>query len=378
MTPNPRPRTPGRRPLQGARLVHPQRLQPAPRSRPDPPGCERPGLPGARAPGAQHRPAAPHAREPAHDRGDRVLGLPAGRDPVGPQRAPCRRPSGADPRPPAPAVHGDGGPRGRPCAVLRAYLRRWKFEVGMFFDGVGPDSTDEEWAASPPATRSSCCIEQRLTRAVGCAGCPLPASGRGSHDWVRGHRRAPACIESSYSGGGTGGTLAANRLRRALGTSEASVTVVDQDDRHVYQPGLLFVPFGLAHLDEIVRSRRRQLHRDIEYLQDPVDRVDIADAGCISGAGRCSATTSWSWPPVQSSHPRRPRDSRAPVGTRRLSPSTTPRERSRSPGRSSGSQRALSSSMSWRCPSSAPWRPWSSAFWPTGSSSSRASATRST
>ncbi len=31
--------------------------------------------------------------------------------------------------------------------VLRAYLRRWKFEVGMFFDGVGPDSTDEEWAA---------------------------------------------------------------------------------------------------------------------------------------------------------------------------------------------------------------------------------------
>jgi len=31
--------------------------------------------------------------------------------------------------------------------VLRAYLRRWKFEVGMFFDGVTPDSTDEEWAA---------------------------------------------------------------------------------------------------------------------------------------------------------------------------------------------------------------------------------------
>ncbi len=31
--------------------------------------------------------------------------------------------------------------------ILRAYLRRWKFEVGMFFDGVAPDSTDEEWAA---------------------------------------------------------------------------------------------------------------------------------------------------------------------------------------------------------------------------------------
>jgi deazaflavin-dependent oxidoreductase (nitroreductase family) len=31
--------------------------------------------------------------------------------------------------------------------VLRAYLQRWKFEVGMFFDGVGPDSTDAEFAA---------------------------------------------------------------------------------------------------------------------------------------------------------------------------------------------------------------------------------------
>ena len=32
-------------------------------------------------------------------------------------------------------------------AVLRSYLRRWKMEVGVFFDGVGPDSTDEELLA---------------------------------------------------------------------------------------------------------------------------------------------------------------------------------------------------------------------------------------
>lgn len=32
-------------------------------------------------------------------------------------------------------------------ALLREYLRRWKFETGMFFDGVGPDSSDEEMAA---------------------------------------------------------------------------------------------------------------------------------------------------------------------------------------------------------------------------------------
>jgi deazaflavin-dependent oxidoreductase (nitroreductase family) len=28
--------------------------------------------------------------------------------------------------------------------ILREYLRRWKWEVGAFFDGVGPDSGDAE------------------------------------------------------------------------------------------------------------------------------------------------------------------------------------------------------------------------------------------
>jgi hypothetical protein len=32
-------------------------------------------------------------------------------------------------------------------ALLRAYLKRWKFEVGMFFDGVGPDATDDQLLA---------------------------------------------------------------------------------------------------------------------------------------------------------------------------------------------------------------------------------------
>jgi deazaflavin-dependent oxidoreductase (nitroreductase family) len=34
--------------------------------------------------------------------------------------------------------------------VLRAYLKRWKVEVGAFFEGVGPDSTDEQLRAIAP------------------------------------------------------------------------------------------------------------------------------------------------------------------------------------------------------------------------------------
>jgi deazaflavin-dependent oxidoreductase (nitroreductase family) len=35
-------------------------------------------------------------------------------------------------------------------AVLRAYLKRWKWEVGAFFDGVGPESTDGELQEAAP------------------------------------------------------------------------------------------------------------------------------------------------------------------------------------------------------------------------------------
>jgi deazaflavin-dependent oxidoreductase (nitroreductase family) len=34
--------------------------------------------------------------------------------------------------------------------ILRAYLRRWKVEVGIFFDGVGPDASDDQLLAIAP------------------------------------------------------------------------------------------------------------------------------------------------------------------------------------------------------------------------------------
>jgi sulfide:quinone oxidoreductase len=75
-------------------------------------------------------------------------------------------------------------------------------------------------------------------------------------------------------GGGTGGTLAANRLRHELGDA-AAITVVDRDNNHIYQPGLLLVPFGLARPDKIVRPRARQLAPGIGYHQSAIDHVDV-------------------------------------------------------------------------------------------------------
>jgi len=76
-------------------------------------------------------------------------------------------------------------------------------------------------------------------------------------------------------GGGTGGTIMANRLRAEYAAEALSITVVDQDDHHVYQPGLLFVPFGLADPEEISRTRHRQLRPGIDFVRAEVDRVDI-------------------------------------------------------------------------------------------------------
>ena len=76
-------------------------------------------------------------------------------------------------------------------------------------------------------------------------------------------------------GGGTAGTLTANRLQREIG-GQAAITVVDRDDDHWYQPGLLFVPFGRARPGKIVRSRARQLRPGIGYHQSAVDHVDVA------------------------------------------------------------------------------------------------------
>jgi sulfide:quinone oxidoreductase len=90
-------------------------------------------------------------------------------------------------------------------------------------------------------------------------------------------------------GGGTGGTLVANRLRRALSRDAADILVIDADDEHVYQPGLLFVPFGKADPGNLIRPRHRQLRSGVIFKQAAVDRVDLdANEVLLAGGDRVS------------------------------------------------------------------------------------------
>jgi sulfide:quinone oxidoreductase len=82
-------------------------------------------------------------------------------------------------------------------------------------------------------------------------------------------------------GGGTGGTIVANRLRRRFAADEMEIHVVDRDDEHLYQPGLLFVPFGSLDVASLVRSRVAQLRPGIVFHRAEADRVDAAASAVV-------------------------------------------------------------------------------------------------
>ncbi len=71
--------------------------------------------------------------------------------------------------------------------------------------------------------------------------------------------------------------MIANRLRRRFPLDELEIHVVDRDDRHVYQAGLIFVPFGMVPPERLVRSRRRQLRDGIAFHESDVDAVALDD-----------------------------------------------------------------------------------------------------
>jgi sulfide:quinone oxidoreductase len=81
-------------------------------------------------------------------------------------------------------------------------------------------------------------------------------------------------------GAGTAGTMVVNKLRPRLAADEWQITVVDQDADHLYQPGLLLLPFGAYTPEELVKPRRRFIPDGVELRVEEVDRID-ADANQV-------------------------------------------------------------------------------------------------
>lgn len=74
-------------------------------------------------------------------------------------------------------------------------------------------------------------------------------------------------------GAGTAGTMVVNKLRRRLDRTQWQITVVDQSDKHYYQPGYLFIPFGRYTADEVIKPARQFVPDGVELVYATVDRV---------------------------------------------------------------------------------------------------------
>ncbi|HUL90995.1 MAG TPA: FAD/NAD(P)-binding oxidoreductase [Burkholderiales bacterium] len=80
-------------------------------------------------------------------------------------------------------------------------------------------------------------------------------------------------------GGGTGGTIVANnlsrRLAREIRAGKVVITMLSASERHMYQPGLLYVAFGQMSPDELYRDQASLLEPSIAFHVDPVTNFDL-------------------------------------------------------------------------------------------------------
>ncbi len=75
-------------------------------------------------------------------------------------------------------------------------------------------------------------------------------------------------------GAGTAGTMVVNKLRSHLAADEWRITVVDSSATHHYQPGFLFIPFGIYSPDEVSRPRSASIPKGVRLVTAEIDRVE--------------------------------------------------------------------------------------------------------
>ncbi len=78
-------------------------------------------------------------------------------------------------------------------------------------------------------------------------------------------------------GSGAGGTIVANQLRGQLPEDEWEIVIIDRDEQHHYQPGYLFIPFGIYSREDILQPKKMFIPRGVEFVLDEVVRVDTAN-----------------------------------------------------------------------------------------------------
>ena len=75
-------------------------------------------------------------------------------------------------------------------------------------------------------------------------------------------------------GGGTGGTMVANKMSHHLDPAEWKIIVVDENENHYYQPGLLFIPFGIYSPADVVKPKRDFYPQNVEFVLSKIEMIE--------------------------------------------------------------------------------------------------------
>ena len=75
-------------------------------------------------------------------------------------------------------------------------------------------------------------------------------------------------------GSGAGGTMVASQLRRKLSPKEWQITIIDNDEIHHYQPGWLFIPFGVYTAEDCQKPKREFIPDGVDFVLDEVVALD--------------------------------------------------------------------------------------------------------
>ncbi len=87
-------------------------------------------------------------------------------------------------------------------------------------------------------------------------------------------------------GGGTAGTMMANKLRAALEREEWDITIVDQFRTHYYQPGFLFIPFGIYHERDVKKPKSSFFPVGVNVMYTGIDRIDADNKKVLLHEGK--------------------------------------------------------------------------------------------
>ncbi|HPE98030.1 MAG TPA: FAD/NAD(P)-binding oxidoreductase [Chitinophagales bacterium] len=87
-------------------------------------------------------------------------------------------------------------------------------------------------------------------------------------------------------GAGTAGTIMANKLRKDLPTHAWEITIVDEDREHLYQPGLLFIPFGIYKKEDVLKPKANFLPRGVNRIFEGFQKIEPESNKVILNSGK--------------------------------------------------------------------------------------------